>query len=845
MIRDGGILLDKYCNNSWSQIVELLNSNAQNGLSEKDCEAIKERFGSNKLDLPNGNRLIKHIFNGIKDKCTIIYILIVIFLFALKYYMFAGIILGLLLLNLILTIVHNFKRDEEIGALQNINSENATVIRDGIEKVIRSEELVIGDIVKFSRDSLVPADIRIITAKDLKVDEKNITGENFYKEKFESKIDGNIYSLTDMKNILFKGSIIKAGEGTGIVVSVGNSTQLGRLLTMLTYASSRKHNFGEGISGKFLKRIGPYFVVLALSGILLFYSGQDMNNLATAMFALGCFPISIISIISFKGIIKKFSDENIDIINFSVFNLIKNVNILFLDKVGAITKKEMFVKKIFINNNVISVESPYVRDITYDRIMEISLICNNSTYNIAEDNGKGELSEIAFLRYAAKKKIYKSEIDVKNERIFDIPIDSDKRFLTVVSKMKNRYRANTKGNLDGVLEKCTHIMVDGVEKELTDEYRASIKEVDMNLSLEGLITQGFAYRNFTYEPSKSENIESNMVFVGIIGLENPLEDDIEYSINLIKDKAIVPILFTEENKLSAITNAKKAKIIRNDNQVVAGIEMDSLNHKELIDLLSRVRVFCRVTPEIKSKIVAMFVKDGHNVATTGETLGDLPALNLSNVGIGKGNASGIVKKVSDVYIKKNYLDGFFKIRDFAKVLDRNIDRGFNIFYTTVLSEILILILSMVLSANEILDVWNVLFINGILFLILSPIILINQGRDISKNELIIRSIITTSIIMWLTYQVNGSSCKLIGLTILSISMLFFVLFNSNVSIRKYSKELIIGIVSLLLIITAIVLMTLLLKIEMSNLVLIEFIGTIIFLLIFEILFRKWQNSLMR
>jgi len=367
----------------------------------------------------------------------------------------------------------------------------------------------------------------------------------------------------------------------------------------------------------------------------------------------------------------------------------------------------------------------------------------------------------------------------------------------------------------------------------------------MNLSIEGLITQGFAYRNFNYEPSRSENIESNMVFVGIIGLENPLEEDLENSINRIKDKAIVPILFTEESKLSAITNAKKANIIRNNNQVVAGIEMDSLNQQELKDLICRVRVFCRVNPEIKSKIVSLFIKDGHKVATTGETLGDLPALNLSNVGIGKGKASGMVKRLSDVYIQENYLDGFFKIRDFSKMFSKNIDRGFKIYFMTILSELLVLLASLIIGQTQSLDLWNILVINGILFIPLTLIILLKQGRDISNNEVIMRASILSIITMISIYKVDGKEATIIPLTILSMGVLLFTLFNSNLSIRKLSNELVMGIVSLLIILMSVVGIIIFNNIVVRDIILIELVASIIFFIIFEILARKWQNSLMR
>ncbi|MDR3595022.1 cation-transporting P-type ATPase [Clostridium sp.] len=839
--------MEKYCSNSWNQIVELLNSNAQQGISENDCEQLRIKYGTNKIDLPSGNKLYKHVLNALKEKSVIIYLIISIMLFIFKSYLFGSIATLILILNLILVIRHTIKRDEEIGTLERLNSAEAIVIRDGIQKSIKSEELVMGDIVKFSRESVIPADLRIISANDIKVDEKNITGEAFYKEKFESKIMGNIYSLTDMKNILFKGSVIKSGSGTGIVISTGNLTQLGRMLAMLTYASNRKHNFGAMIIKTLQRYLMTYFIAIIIVGSYFVLKGQDVqkNYISTALFLLACFPVTIIAKLVFKKVIESFLNEDIQIINFSVFNLIKDVNILFLDKVGAISKKEMIVNKVFINNNVISNNESYVKEITFDRIVEISLICNSAIYNMGNDGSKGELDELAFLDYAAKKNIFKGAVDSKNSKILEIPMDSDKRFLTVVSKFDRRYRANTRGNVDAVLERCTHIMIEGVERELTEEYKNKVKEIDMNLSIEGLITQGFSYRNFTYEPSKSENIESNMVFVGVIGLENPLEENIEDSINRIKDKAIVPILFTEESKLSAITNAKKANIIRNDNQVVAGIELDSLNHQELKDLLSRVRVFCRVNPEIKSKIVSVFIKDGHKVATTGENLGDLPALNLSNVGIGKGKASTIVKKVSDVYIQQNYIDGFFKIRDYSKKFDKNIDRGFKIYFMTILSELLVLLGNLIMGQAEGLDFWNIIIINALLFIPLSLIILLKDGRDVGKNEVVIRALVFSIINMISIYKVDGKEATLVPLTIISIGILLFTLFNSDISVRKLSKELTMAMFAFLIIILGIAGVILINNIIPRYIIVIELVVSIIFLIIFEILARKWQDSLMR
>ncbi len=262
-------------------------------------------------------------------------------------------------------------------------------------------------------------------------------------------------------------------------------------------------------------------------------------------------------------------------------------------------------------------------------------------------------------------------------------------------------------------------------------------------------------------------------------------------------------------------------------------------------MLCRVRVFCRVNPEIKSKIVSLFIKDGHKVATTGETLGDLPALNLSNVGIGKGKASTIVKKVSDVYIKENYLDGFFKIRDFSRVFDGNIDRGFKVYFIALFSELLTLVGSIIMGQTGSLEFGNVVTINGVLFIPLSLIILLKKGRDITRNEMIVRSFVLSIITMVSIYKLGDKEAAIVTLTILSIGILLFTLFNSNISIRKFSNELIMPVISLLVIIIAVISMILINGILIRDIIGIEIAASIIFLLIFEILARKWQNSLMR
>ncbi|WP_244833301.1 cation-transporting P-type ATPase [Clostridium sp. BJN0001] len=836
--------MEKYSTVSWPDIVSILKSDASKGLNEIDCNNLREKYGSNKVDIINKNNVLFYIILIFKQKLNYVYALIIGFLLFYRFYFYAEILGVIFVINIIAQMLHNILRQMKLSGLKKINSTKAIVLRDGVVKIIKSEELVVGDIVKFQQGTLIPADIRIIKASNLKVDERSITGEHFLKEKFEGKVSGYINSIKEMKNILFKGTVVKQGTGTGIVISTGNFTQLGKIITMITYANEKKHIFANKISNIWFKYIGMFTLIVMCIALLLIWSSIPIDIIAFSLFIIGCFPIVAFSALNYYMIIRKFKKDNIIINNFSVFDFVKDLDIMFLDKIGSVSKNEMEVKQIYTNDKIVfDGKSAYVRDTNFNRMLEISLICNNASYDEQHDGGKGNITEIAYLKFAAMKKVYKSAVDNSNSRIFEIPIDTDKRFYTVLTNNRKGYRANSRGNLDSLLSICTHVMIDGVERELTDERIKKIKDIDMKFSLDGLITQGIAYRNFKYKPSRSENIESNMVFVGIMALENPLIDTLEDSVESIKNKGIIPILFTEENKLSAITNGKRANIIKNPLQVISGIELDSLNKKELTDVLSKVRIFCKVTPDVKAKIISLFIKDGYKVASTGDTLGDIPSLNISTVGISRADSSEAVRKFSDFFIKgHNYLSAFFKVRNFSMALLSNIERAFMISATMIASELLTLFIGFFIGKQDIFNFINIIFLN-ILFLIPISIIMIeHKGKEISFTEMVIRSVIYSSGILTICSKTESGESVLISSIILSLGIFMFILFNSFYEFGKFSKEISVILIELVCIGLFCFIYLYFNSIMVSTFAISQACGFIFILLIFEILIKKWQNS---
>lgn len=788
--------LRNYCNKTWKTVVEDLDTDISVGLTEEESKIRRSKFGDNEIKLQKFNSNVKAYIKSFLKVYLLIELIVCVFLFV-DGNIFLGYVSAVVLLtNIFEKFVRTFQKQKETTMLQKINSITATVLRDGRQRVVKASELVKGDIVYFEKRSLIPADMRIIEANNIKVDEKNITGENFIKDKYESKITSLVYNLGEMKNILFKGSVIKEGEGFGVVIQTGDSTQLGKLLAMLIYASISKHI----LEGKIEKNLGKIMTVLCCMAISIFfiinrYEGS-FENMTVALFVISTIPIGLLmSIISFL-LKKDLSKDGIELINMSTLDYINDIEVIFLDKIGSITEEKMIVKKVYANDKLYNEEEmDYENDLTIKRLIDITLLSNNASYNIENDSGDGDLSEIAYLSLAARKKAYKSIVNGKHPRIFDIPMDSEEHIFTTVNKYKSGCRANVKGNVDAVIEKCTHIMIDGTEREITEDDKEILKAIDYNLSIEGLTIQAVAFRNFTYKPSTSENIESNLVFVGIIALENPFIEDAKKQIADIKRRGIVPILFTEDNMIAASTIGKSANFIADNNGVISGVELDSLTKEELISVLERVRVFSRVTPEIKGKIVALFTKDDYNIAASGETLGDLPSLSLAKVGIGKGMAPKTVKMISDVFIKKNYMQGFLKLFDISKQFKKSVVRALKILTAITIAQVLAINGYSFLNKDT-LDFTIFIILN---FIIVGPISIFNimgNGKVVELKKLVLRTIVWTVVPLVCTFGLGYGAGEVFLLSLGGV-FLEYTLMDSSIKIKN-NKEVILLIVSIFL-----------------------------------------------
>ncbi len=662
---------------SWSEIVKELNSNTYYGLDEEQINPLREKYGKNQIVMPESKSLFYLIIVQFKEIWVISLILCTGIFSYLGMFVQAFLSLIVIFLNVFAVALEQYKEERNIKELRKLNFGTARVIREGRTMRIFSEELVVGDIVIVGQGELVPADMRIIETNDLKIDECSVTGESFISEKYESKIDDNELTLSDMKNILFKSSSVISGDGTGIVVAVGMDTQVANMVKLLLKEETGRKSFGFRLNKIFnifsLALICCLLIVGAISNNIFHHEIYYSLNRVTNVYLLSL-PQTLSVIILLMGIIlfKKLGKKNINFKDLSSVEKLSEISTVCTDKVGAFSKNKMDIVKAYGSTGFIDISEEGLEDGLHEslyRMMHIGLLCNDvKSINGNTENSRENLVEQALIKFCQQNGMYKKDLDKRYRRIFQILFDSERRIMTTVNKMDDKYRANVKGAADSIISRCTHIMKNGVEVEITEEDIKAIKDADISMANDCLYVVGFAYRNFNYEPSLKENIESNLVFVGLIGFDNILKENAVNSIKKALSLSIKPIIITEDNKLTALSVGKKLNVVSRLSQIISGVEIDNMTDEEFERVGAKVSIFSMINSKHKVKIIKTLKSYGYITAITGWKLTDLPALKMSNVGI-TNTKSKLVKKLCDIFAENIDFMGIINtIEDSRKIM---------------------------------------------------------------------------------------------------------------------------------------------------------------------------------
>ncbi|WP_027625024.1 cation-translocating P-type ATPase [Clostridium lundense] len=731
--------MDEWYSSSWNDVVKKLNSNIYRGLDQNQIEELQKIHGKNVVKVPKSKNFAAIFFSQLFKLWSILLsIALAIFFYAGETTVFV-LLFTILLFNLIFLSNIEYNEEKSLMELQKLESPYTRVIRNRKEIEILSEDLVIGDIVILNKGDIIPADLRIIESNSLKVKEGAVTGEGYTIEKYHTKIEDSEINLSEMRNILFKSSVIIEGNATGIVVAAGMNTQIANIIGMLFEEKTEKHILKNKVH-KLVNSLSIGVVVVAV--LIASFNVIGKKNLDyilynTASIIMALIPENIFLILGILSyiLLKYFKEKGVHFKNLSVIQNLSQVSLICDDKVGVFSQNTMNLDKIYVNESIIDHRDINLLDEKNDnngvieRLIQIGLLCNDTRVSNGEfSNSKNDLVEIGIAKGAFDIGISKERVEQGKERVSQIPFDRQRRIMTTINKIEENYRANVKGAVDVLLNKCTHIIKNGIEREMTEEDVKIIKNVDINMSLQGLSVMGFAYRSFNYEPSLKENIESNLVFVGLMAFKNPTSYSTKELIKTCQSMYIKPIIVTEDNKIAAEAFGKDIGIVNRNKKILSGVEIDNMPEEDFEKNVENVSIFSRIIAKHKVKIAKYYKEHGHTILMSGGRITDLPYLRISNVGVSIGNSS-IVKKLSDIILVDR---GFENIIDSIKLSRKSINSIRKIImyiFICSICQFAYIMLTSVAGYNHILSPLNILWTNSITVILASISIMLDY-----KNE---------------------------------------------------------------------------------------------------------------
>lgn len=617
------------------EIFKSLNSNI-NGLDSKEAKKRLSNYGQNIILSKKKKPWILRFLKQFNDTMIIILLVVALLLYFYGYfysheYTDTIVILFVVFINAIVGFIQEEKATLILRDLKKYETSTCKVKRNDKIIVINTKELVPGDIIYLESGETVPADIRILSCENLKVDESALTGESVPVQKSSDALKENLI-IQEQKNMLFLGTNITNGKCTGIVVSTGKNSELGKIALSLNEIDRIETPLQLKIKELSKKITLIVFIILIFIFILALinkYTILEIIMLCSSL-AVAAIPEGLPTVITITlsvGI-SNLAKKKTVVKQMQAVETLGAIDIICSDKTGTITQNKM------------SVNEEYILD--ENMLNYICALCNDGL--IYKDKYVGDPTETCLYDYLYNKKLDPLKIRKKCERILDIPFDSERKMFTTLNKIDNDIYILCKGSMDSLIEKVN----------LTKSEKKNVLDKVRTLSKDALRTLGFAYKKINYIPKdikELEKEENNLSFAGILGMIDPPRESVKKSVLLCKNAGIRPIMITGDSIDTATAIAKNVGIIDNDNEAMLGSELDKYNDKELKDIVKKYSVFARVNPSHKERIVFALQNSGKIVAMTGDGVNDAPAIKDAHVGVGMGiTGTDVTKSASDIVL---------------------------------------------------------------------------------------------------------------------------------------------------------------------------------------------------
>ncbi len=687
---------------------------SEEGLSDKEAAARLEKYGKNTLRQKPPKSIWKMIVEQITDVMVIILLIAAAFSLVMYFLEDEGlaeciVILVVIALNATIGVVQEKRAANALEALKNMTAPTARVLREGEESVVPASELVPGDIVYLEDGCIVPADIRIIQDSNLKVQEAALTGESVPSEKDGPTVLPENAPLGDRVNMAYSSSIVMYGNAKGVVVGTGMDTEVGKIANLL----DEQDDFDTPMKRK-LNSVGKTLSVVGLIVCVLIFSigmiRDGWDAWVNYIFIAISLAISIIpeglpatsTIIMALGV-QRMAKQNALVKSLPAVETLGSATVVCCDKTGTLTLNKMTVTHIgigddFINGGVTKAEdvaAKYDNSVSKDLLYGAALCVNAKKDPDNPENILGDPTEGALVLLAEKFGIDPEELEEKNPRVFEQPFDSDRKRMTVLNKVDQKYIAYTKGAVDEMLPLCTKYRTKDGIRAMTDEDREKILQVCNRMSEEALRVLGFAVREWDSVPEEeTADLEIDMIFVGVVGMIDPPRKEVIKAVETCHEAGIRVVMITGDHKVTAMAIAKQLHIFREGNTVISGTELDDMTDEQLDEAVKNCVVFARVSPSDKLRIIQSLKRTGEVAAMTGDGVNDSPALKEADIGVAMGiTGTDVAKDAADmILLDDNFTTIEYAIREGRRVY-RNIQKVIQFLVAGNISEILILFLA--------------------------------------------------------------------------------------------------------------------------------------------------------
>ena len=703
-----------YSNEPIDKIISHFDTNITNGLSSKAAEELLSKNGKNKLIAKKKKTLLELFLSQIND--VMIYILIAAALISALVGEVSDsiIIVIVILINAIIGVVQENKAEKALEALKSLSTPKALVKRDGNILEIPSEDVVLGDLVIIDAGRYIPADLRLIESINLQVDESAFTGESLPAEKDSSIVlSSDDVAIGDKSNMAFMSTLATYGRGSGIVVSTGMDTEIGKIAKMLDTENDNITPLQKNLAhlGKILG-IGAVSISI-LMFIISMFQGRDflqmfMTSISLAVAAIPEGLHATVAIVLALGV-QRMSKENAIIRKLPAVETLGSVNIICSDKTGTLTLNKMTVKKAFINNISIDVNELNLNKNEDKILVEGMILCNDATS--IKESKSGDPTEIALLDVGNKFNILKDSLNLNHKRVNEIPFDSERKLMTTVNLYENKYRVFTKGAIDNILKLSTQILKDDKVLPLNDEEKKLILTASNKMSDSALRVLALAYKD-TKDPSENSNLEDNLTFVGFMGMIDPPRKEVKNSIATSKAAGIRTVMITGDHKNTAFAIGNELGIANNISEALSGSEIDSYSQEEFNKIVNTYNIFARVSPEHKVKIVKALKSHGNIVSMTGDGVNDAPSLKFADIGVAMGiTGTDVAKGAADMILTDDNFSTIVKAIEEGRNIFNNIKKSIVFLLSSNLGEVITLFTAILLNWSSPLLPIHILWIN--------------------------------------------------------------------------------------------------------------------------------------